>query len=1116
MTQHNENRGPIPEQPTDAKTPAKLPAWAQQTLVEETRSQPWKEQNQVKDDADFANGEDVIHVPEEAVRVLGHRTSSDHGIPSTHELGIRPKGSDNASSSGSRDLNVDEGSDYQHDAWRRVLDQKRAELKLRAKDHKKHGILLGLENGNADQGGQDPVTAENFLQVLTAKYNQHGVAKRMRHVRDMFASVEPFIAAVTTLAQTERSAALVWGSLCLIFQSVLRFANFWEEMRRMFRELADDLPRIHEYAQILHTPRLHDALRAVYATFIDICLMTADCLEADKCYALMLIEWSSFNSTFTRKCGELRGMTQDFDKEVNLARTKEESEHHKDIMKALQNAGLSAGNPITNITVPQNPKFTGRDETLAQLRTCLESRYEQQNQGAPDQGEADEDQEPDLVKSTRSCLIHGLGGLGKTETALEYTYRFRRDYSHIFWLPSENHGLLQEAFQRVLEKLPISQNRRTGSLPMTKKVEMVREWLQSTESKWLLIFDNCVQASTLQDFWPAGGQGAIIITSQNPLVGHMTNNSIALTPLLPSQGKKLIQRYLGRGDSEQKDAEQLSRSLGGLPLAIVHFVGYVARTQCPIRDINRSLDQRMHSSQIWRNSNAGISSDTRSYQLTLDTVWDLALQRLTPDARELLDLLALLDPDQVPTSLFLGDSGDVATLDASDTKWQPWSTNRFNSAVELLYERHLVERYALADGDFLRTHRALQRCILHRLDDDIDMRDRRFSQVTKILRNAVPVFNTIKRSDETQYSQFAASLPQVTAFHDIFKQSESQPQGTFELTSIFVDIAYYTFAQENPHLGEPFLSTGEAICRDLTESSPEKARSMLADILSQSHNYILGWGPEGMQTAIDLSSQVVEIRRWEKAAVPKEEDMTETQIVNYARAVTDHACCLCWADRIDEAAPLFAESIEIYTRLNNIIRKAHASTFRLYVYSARHMVTETRELGRWALDQIVAQAGDENPVTTPAKFRVAQALYVIGDVRQAHDLHKEAFEKRSSTLGDDHHTTLASRYCLGVCQQQLGMLEEAEESFRDILTRREADRDWRQADIGRVQLRLSTILKTQNRTGEAKRLQLDAVQSLGHTSQVGEKTDAVLLKELDYLVALSHGRTTGIWSNGNF
>ena len=136
----------------------------------------------------------------------------------------------------------------------------------------------------------------------------------------------------------------------------------------------------------------------------------------------------------------------------------------------------------------------------------------------------------------------------------------------------------------------------------------------------------------------------------------------------PGEGSALIQTYLNRGASEQQSAELLSRSLGGLPLAIIHFAGYVARSQCPLSHILATLDSRMKSSQVWKSTH---SLNDTSYRNTLNNVWDLAFNRLTKDAEKLLEFLAFLDPDQTPVEMFVGPGIAGCAL-----HWQYWNVER--------------------------------------------------------------------------------------------------------------------------------------------------------------------------------------------------------------------------------------------------------------------------------------------------------------------------------------------------------------------------------------------------------------------------------------------------------
>lgn len=195
-------------------------------------------------------------------------------------------------------------------------------------------------------------------------------------------------------------------------------------------------------------------------------------------------------------------------------------------------------------------------------------------------------------------------------------------------------------------------------------------WLADSvaEKKWLLVFDNAESLGTVREVWPASARGTIIITSQNPEFQAITRSQIHLQPMQPEEGCALIQKYLSRGGSEKEAALKLATTLGGLPLAIAHFTGYIAKSQAPIAQIAASFELRMRSSQIWNAQD--FSADVRAYDLTLATVWDLAVRRLSPDSRKLLEFIAFLDPDQINTDLFIGNGH------CDSNGWEYWDVDR--------------------------------------------------------------------------------------------------------------------------------------------------------------------------------------------------------------------------------------------------------------------------------------------------------------------------------------------------------------------------------------------------------------------------------------------------------
>lgn len=144
-------------------------------------------------------------------------------------------------------------------------------------------------------------------------------------------------------------------------------------------------------------------------------------------------------SEHQRTVKRLAAANTEFEKEVQLAEVQEGSRRHQEIL-ALLRPSLPTQSLKTNISLPRNSRFSGHEDTLALLHSILAPSFE---------GESSSNW------TFCSCLVHAIGGMGKTELALEYAYRFRENYTCIFWLRSQTRALLQESFIQAISELDI-------------------------------------------------------------------------------------------------------------------------------------------------------------------------------------------------------------------------------------------------------------------------------------------------------------------------------------------------------------------------------------------------------------------------------------------------------------------------------------------------------------------------------------------------------------------------------------------------------------------------------------------------------------------------------------
>jgi tetratricopeptide (TPR) repeat protein len=353
------------------------------------------------------------------------------------------------------------------------------------------------------------------------------------------------------------------------------------------------------------------------------------------------------------------------------------------------------GPAITNLP-PRNPHFTGRSDTLEALRAQLRA-------------------EPGVVV-TQTGAIHGLGGVRKTELALEFAHRFASDYDIVWWIAAEQPTSVTGDLAGLGEELGIER--------VADQAEMVRRLFGELRGRerWLLVYDNAEQPKTLEGLLPPGGGGRVLVTSRYGAWGKLGSVQ-RLDVLARDEAVAFLARRTGATDQAVLDA--LAGELGDLPLALEEAAAYLEETGEGLGEYLQLVRDRARELFGLDQPPADEQGDRRR----VATVWSLSLDRVhqeAPAAEALLSLCAFLAPG-IPRGLL---------------RQQPQVPEELAQAVSdpLAYNRMLavVGRYSLATvtPTAVAVHRLVQAVIQARLGDE---RERRWTEVgVRLLRESFP------------------------------------------------------------------------------------------------------------------------------------------------------------------------------------------------------------------------------------------------------------------------------------------------------------------------------------------------------------------------------------------
>ncbi len=337
---------------------------------------------------------------------------------------------------------------------------------------------------------------------------------------------------------------------------------------------------------------------------------------------------------------------------------------------ALSTSGSSFPR-VWHLPYPRNPFFTDREDILELLHdTYTENRS--------------------ALFPRQAQVVSGLGGIGKTQVAIEYAYRYHYEYDFTLWTKAATHETLVADFLTLANLLQLPEKNEQNQSAV---VDAVKLWLL-THTRWLLILDDIDDLELAHHFLPSRGSGHILLTTHMQTVSGIAKR-IEVENMTPEDGALFLLRraniiepdaQLDRvSEADRTQAIAISELLGGLPLALDQAGAYIEETASGLSDyITLYNTQKM----TLLRERGGFAVD---HPESVATTWSLSFEKLStsnPATVELLRLLAFLHPDAIPEEIITeGASALGAILEpvASD----PFS---LNAVIRELLRYSLIRR----------------------------------------------------------------------------------------------------------------------------------------------------------------------------------------------------------------------------------------------------------------------------------------------------------------------------------------------------------------------------------------------------------------------------------------
>lgn len=667
---------------------------------------------------------------------------------------------------------------------------------------------------------------------------------------------------------------------------------------------------------------------------------------------------------------------------------------------------------------------------------------------------------------TKTVVIWGLGGAGKSQLALRYVQQHQQQYQAVFWIEAGQRATIERDYLQIYRQLCTRRNVSAAISP-EEAVTGVKSWLQGQEGWYLWVMDSAdeVEDDTsevyidLHHYLPQASHLDRIVTTRSSRVGVIsTQPAIEVKAMTEEEAIDLFRQCAGfplqckQDEQDVQEVTKIVKELGCLALAVTLAGSYVREDPEMSLDVSQYLVEfQQYRAQILDQKPHRL---VHQYGESVLSTWEISLNRVkrhSSIAAQLLNMLGCLHFNDIFLELFAlrsasSDEDDYETynhrIELKSRNRQPIrekqhlnsSRGQASPPARLKWVELMSSEGAIVNHHSIKSaFKVLQAYSLISWRGD---------QQAYCMHKLVHAWSHDRLSIEQRRAWSLAVLELLSAVISDYRQGDVSIERLLipHVVSNCVAVsAASKGAQQIPALDRQCLSSVADLLYRLGQWDAEYEVRVLLQRLTS-----LTLGPEHPDTLTSTTSvaevlkeqgKYEEAEQIHKQIIERRETSLGHEHPDTLESMNDLAAVLSQQGKYQQAEQLHQQTLELQ---KEVLGREHPYTLLSMnnlatVLKEQSRYKEAEQLHRQTLELLQKVLGCEHPYTLLSRNNLGTVLREQGEYEDAEQLHQQTLELQKRVLGHEHPYTLVSMHNLALVLGRQGKYEQAKQLNRQTL-----------------------------------------------------------------------------------